>query len=78
MMYGEIYGYAHYLQTSYFIPKLVEYFWYDVVCKFWPWLQKHDGESSKKNETSIICSAHVRQGTLVVFSGRWSLKKNRF
>lgn len=34
MLYGEIYGYAHYLQTAYFIPKKVEFFWYDVVCKF--------------------------------------------
>ena len=29
MMYGEIYGYAHYLQKTYFIPKRVKYFWYD-------------------------------------------------
>ena len=53
MMYGEIYGYAHYLQTSYFIPKQVEYFWYDVVCKFWPWLEKHDGESAKKMKPAL-------------------------
>ena len=53
MMYGEIYGYAHYLQKSYFIPKQVKYFWYDVVCKFWPWLQKHDGESAKNMKPAL-------------------------
>ena len=31
MMYGEIYGYAHYLQKSYFIPKQVKYFWYMML-----------------------------------------------
>ncbi|EDO42599.1 predicted protein [Nematostella vectensis] len=31
MMYGEIYGYAHYLQINHFIPKGVKFLWYDVV-----------------------------------------------
>lgn len=47
MMYGEVYGYAHYLQTIYYIPKKVEFFWYDVVCKYWPWLKKNDSETSQ-------------------------------
>ena len=53
MLYSEIYGYAHYLQTAYFIPKKVEFFWYDVVCKFWPWLKKHDGDSEKKMKPAL-------------------------
>ena len=36
MMYGEVYGYAHYMQLNYFIPNNVKFFWYDVVCKYWP------------------------------------------
>jgi hypothetical protein len=47
MKFGEVYGYAHYLQTTYFIPLHVQYFWYDVVCKYWPWLQKHDNQTAQ-------------------------------
>ena len=36
MMYGEVYGYALYLQVNYYIPQNVEFFWYDVVFKYWP------------------------------------------
>lgn len=53
MMYGEIYGYAHYLQKTYFIPKKVKYFWYDVVCKYWPWLNKNDREVSEKMKPAL-------------------------
>ncbi|KAK2561879.1 hypothetical protein P5673_015276 [Acropora cervicornis] len=31
MMHGEVYGYAHYMQLNYFLPKNVQFFWYDVV-----------------------------------------------
>ena len=34
MFLGEVYGYAHYLPVNYHITKKVEYFWYDVVCKY--------------------------------------------
>ena len=37
---GEIYRYAHFLQTNYLIPKGAQYFWYDVVCMYWSWLIK--------------------------------------
>lgn len=53
MIFGEIYGYAHYLQKTYFIPKKVKYFWYDVVCKYWPWLKKNDGEVSEKMKPAL-------------------------
>lgn len=48
MMYGEIYGYVYYLQKIYFILKKVKYFWYDVVCKYWLWLNKNDREVLEK------------------------------
>ena len=53
MMYGEIYGYAHYLQVNYYIPKNVEFFWYDVICKYWPWLKKNDPATSKKMSLAL-------------------------
>lgn len=42
MFYGEVYGYAHYLQKMFLIPKKVQFLWYDVICKYWPWLRKTD------------------------------------
>lgn len=42
MFYGEVYGYAHYLQKVFLVPKKVNFLWYDVICKFWPWLRKAD------------------------------------
>lgn len=42
MFYGEIYGYAHYLRKVLLVPRKVKFIWYDVICKFWPWLLKQD------------------------------------
>ena len=42
MFYGEIYGYAHYLHRVFCLPRKVQFLWYDVVCKYWPWLIKKD------------------------------------
>lgn len=42
MFRGEIFGYAHFLQTTFMLSQNVEFFWYDVVCKYWPWLNSHD------------------------------------
>lgn len=53
MMYGEIYGYAHYMQLNFFLPKNVQFFWYDVVCKYWPWIQKHNKEVSEKMKPAL-------------------------
>ena len=59
MMFGKIYGYAHYLQTTYFIPRNVQFFWYDVVCKFWLWLKRHDA-TSEKNMKSALSVIHTK------------------
>ncbi|XP_048581071.1 uncharacterized protein LOC116618759 isoform X3 [Nematostella vectensis] len=53
MFHGEIYGYAHYLQTTYFLPKEVEFFWYDVVCQYWPWLRMHDPDTASKMKPAL-------------------------
>lgn len=53
MMYGEIYGYAHYMQLNYFLPKNVQFFWYDVVCKYWPWIGKHNKEVTEKMKPAL-------------------------
>lgn len=45
MYSGEMYGYAHYLQTISLKPKKVSYLWYDIICLYWPWLTKHDSEA---------------------------------
>jgi len=57
MMYGEIYGYAHYMQLNFFWPKNVQFFWYDVVCKYWPWIQKHNKEVSEMKPALSVMHA---------------------
>lgn len=64
MMYGEVYGYAHYLQVNYYIPKNVEFFWYDVICKYWPWLKENDSATSKKMSPALSVM-HVKAQVLV-------------
>lgn len=53
MFYGEVYGYAHYLQIQDMIPRKVTYFWEDVVCKYWPWLMKNDPLSASKMKPAL-------------------------
>lgn len=53
MLHGEVYGYAHYLQLNHFIPKNVKFMWYDVICKYWPWLCKNDIEASTKMKPAL-------------------------
>lgn len=53
MMYGEVYGYAHYLQVNYYIPKKIDFFWYNVICKCWPWLKKNDPGTAQKMKPAL-------------------------
>ena len=50
---GEIYSYAHFLQTNYLIPKGAQYFWYDVVCMYWPWLIKNKSDAAEKMKPAL-------------------------
>ena len=42
MFWGEVYGYANYLQGEFMLKKGVKFIWYDVVCKYWSWLKERD------------------------------------
>ena len=42
MKQGEIYGYPYHLQSTFMKDKKVKFFWSDVACKYYPWLQKID------------------------------------
>lgn len=53
MYCGEMYGYAHYLQTISIPPKNVLFFWYDVICKYWPWLTNHDPGASQSMKPAL-------------------------
>lgn len=68
MMYGEIDGHAHYLQTAYSIPKKVQLLWYDIVCKYWPRLKKHD-KQSVKNTKAAFSVKHAKVHYFTVLSG---------
>jgi len=56
MFYGEVYGYAHYIQITDMIPRKVSFFWEDIACKYWPWLTKKDQKtaSSMKPALSVM------------------------
>lgn len=54
MMYGEVYGYVYYFQVNYYIFKNVEFFWYDVICKYWLWLKKNDLVIFKKMSLVLL------------------------
>ena len=40
MYYGELFGYAHYIQQKNMMPAGVRFFWEDVVCKYWKWSKR--------------------------------------
>lgn len=42
MYQGELYGYAHYILAKKFSEKPLNFFWQDIMCKFWKWAQKSD------------------------------------
>ena len=55
MYQGEIYGYAHYLQSKKMLPAGVKYFWEDIVCKYWKWAGKVGGsEMNMKPALSVM------------------------
>ena len=55
MYQGEIYGYAHYLQSKKMLPAVVKYFWEDIVCKYWKWAGKVGGsEMNMKPALSVM------------------------
>lgn len=62
MFYGVVYGYAHYLKKVFLVAKKVQFLWYDVICKYWPWLRKTDStcaESMKPALSVMHAKAHA-------------------
>lgn len=53
MKHGEVYGYAHYMQKEYYLSRTTQFFWYDVICKYWPWLRKNDLTTSQKMKPAL-------------------------
>lgn len=43
MFQGELYGYANFIHQKKMIPASVNYFWEDIVCKYWKWAEKAGG-----------------------------------
>lgn len=69
MYQGEIYGYAHYLQCKKMFPAGVNYFWEDIVCKYWKWAKKVGGaEMSMKPALSVMHSKAHKWSCQVRFS----------
>lgn len=58
MYQGEIYGYAHYLQSKKMLPAGVKYFWEDIVCKYWKWAGKVGGPGMTM--TSALSVMHAK------------------
>ncbi|CAB3998115.1 Hypothetical predicted protein [Paramuricea clavata] len=73
MMRGEIYGYAHYMQVNHYINPTVDFFWYDVVCKYWPWLGKCDKKTQQlmKPALSVMHAKAHAWYCQDVWGGRW-------
>ncbi len=44
MYQGEIYAYPLILQHHFLTPTPVMFFWQDVICKYWPWLERVNEE----------------------------------
>ena len=36
-----------------YVPRKVQFFWYDVVCKYWPWLRKNDSGTAQKMKPAL-------------------------
>ena len=47
MYQGEIYGYAHFIQSKKMLPAGVNFFWEDIVCKYWKWAAKVGGSETR-------------------------------
>ena len=53
MFFGEIYGYAHYLQREYLLNRNADFIWSDVMCKYWPWVQKNDASATSTMKPAL-------------------------
>ncbi|XP_067931090.1 uncharacterized protein [Watersipora subatra] len=56
MKRGEIFQYPYILQKQF---PTAQFFAYDVACRYYPWLQKFDGETAKK-QTPMLSVMHAK------------------
>lgn len=75
MYQGEIYGYAHFIQTKKMYPAGVKFFWEDVVCKYWKWAGKVGGlkELNMKPALSVMHAKAHKWTCQVLWGGRWQV-----
>lgn len=57
MWTGEMYGYGFYLQKHVLPPIGVKFLVYDVICKYWPWMQRVYKSNSQSVDASITPGA---------------------
>lgn len=57
MWTGEMYGYGLYLQKNVLEPIGVKYLFYDVICKYWPWMKNICTVSNQSAKESTLIPA---------------------
>uniref|UniRef100_A0A7M5XL99 Uncharacterized protein n=1 Tax=Clytia hemisphaerica TaxID=252671 RepID=A0A7M5XL99_9CNID len=73
MYRGEILGYAYYLQKGIMVDNNVKFMWYDVICKYWAWLESHD-PFIKEDMNPALSVLHGKMHQMlcqVKYGGRW-------
>ena len=60
MFQGELYGYAHYILAKKFLEKPLNFFWQDIMCKFWKWAQKSDPAFSGYHIKPALSIMHAK------------------
>uniref|UniRef100_A0A7M5XED2 CxC3 like cysteine cluster domain-containing protein n=2 Tax=Clytia hemisphaerica TaxID=252671 RepID=A0A7M5XED2_9CNID len=73
MYRGEIFGYAYYLQKGIMVDNNVKFMWYDVICKYWAWLESHD-PFIKEDMNPALSVLHGKMHQMlcqVKYGGRW-------
>ncbi|XP_072041208.1 uncharacterized protein [Amphiura filiformis] len=54
MFRGEMYGYPHFLHTSFMLQEGVQFMWQDVICKYWPWAKKQQQKPEYARGTTAM------------------------
>jgi len=79
MYRGEIFGYAHFLQKNFMLKKKVLFMWYDVICKYWVWLQHKDPFMIDQMKPALsVMHGKLHEASCQVNSNKLSSKNNRF
>ncbi|XP_044171275.1 uncharacterized protein LOC122955576 isoform X2 [Acropora millepora] len=72
MYQGEIFGYFYFLQSQKMFPAGVNFFWEDIVCKYWKWAGKVGGsEMTMKPALSVMHAKAHKWSCQVLWGGHW-------